>query len=129
MTGNALSSFWIFPYTNEISHASHAIPVMSKMPQATPVLLVMKKSLCFLRKTRKRHSDRNNPILSIQFPLLIQFLLLASLLRIFYHIKESQQCKYVRDNHQSIKEVGHIPNQIHLKHCTDDDANHNDCGV
>ena len=102
---------------------------MGKIPQTTPVPLVTKKSLCFLRITQKRHSDRNNPIFSIQFPLLIQFLLLASLLRIFYHIKESQQCKYVRDNHQSIKEVGHIPNQIYLKRCTDDDANHNDCGV
>lgn len=86
-----------FLCTSEISHAPHTIPVMGKIPQATPAplvqneishatrtILVKNKSLCLLHKSRKRHSDRNNPIFYLLFSfcyLLLFFVSLTTLKR------------------------------------------------
>ena len=59
--------FLSFLLHKRASYTCRMILVMSRMLQVKPTPLVQNKSLCLLRKTRKRHSDRNNPIFYFLF--------------------------------------------------------------
>ena len=59
--------FLSFLLHKRVSYTRRMILVMSRMLQAMPAKLFKNKSLCLLHKSRKRHSDRKNPIFYLLF--------------------------------------------------------------
>ena len=55
------------------------------------------------------------------------FLLLSG--GLCHHAGQSQQGNEVGEHHQAVKEVGKVPNQLHLEEGAEDDKQHHNHGV